>query len=211
MSVVLFYLAAAITLISALMVITRLHPVHALLYLVVAQLASALILFLLGAPFAAALEVLVYAGAVMVMFIFVIMMLNLGPTTRDQERSWLNPALWLGPALLSAILLAELLLVLSGSGLAQPSYVGPKALGIALFGPYMLAVELASMLLLAALVGAYHLSRPYLQRGTTTTAAPQQTASATRATAEYTTAIQPQAPTLTQPQTQTQTPEAMNP
>lgn len=199
MSVALFYLAAAITLVSALMVITRLHPVHALLYLVVAQLASALIFFLLGAPFAAALEVLVYAGAVMVMFIFVIMMLNLGSATLDQERSWLTPTIWIGPALLSAILLAELLLVLSGSGLTQPSYVGPKALGIALFGPYMLAVELASMLLLAALVGAYHLSRPYLQRGAASTAPPQQAAPAERAKAAFTTAIQ------------TQTPEEVNP
>ena len=165
MSVALFYLAAAIALVSALMVITRHHPVHALLYLVVAQLASALIFFLLGAPFAAALEVLVYAGAVMVMFIFVIMMLNLGAATQQQEQRWLGPTIWLGPSLLVATLLAELLLVLNNSGLVAPSYVGPKALGTALFGPYMLAVELASMLLLAALVGAYHLSRPYLQRG----------------------------------------------
>lgn len=176
MSVALFYLAAAIALISALMVITRHHPVHALLYLVVAQLASALIFFLLGAPFAAALEVLVYAGAVMVMFIFVIMMLNLGQATLEQERRWLVPTIWIGPGLLSATLLAELLLALSDSGLAQPSYVGPKALGISLFGPYMLAVELASMLLLAALVGAYHLSRPYLQRGAAAGVQPQQAA-----------------------------------
>ncbi len=173
MSVALFYLAAAITLFSALMVITRHHPVHALLYLVVAQLASALIFFLLGAPFAAALEVLVYAGAVMVMFIFVIMMLNLGATTLEQEQRWLGPSIWIGPSILVAALLAELLLVLIDGGLAQPSYVGPKELGIALFGPYMLAVELASMLLLAALVGAYHLSRPYLKRDAAASPAPQ--------------------------------------
>ncbi len=163
MSMVLFYGAAAIALFCSLMVVTRLHPVHALLYLVVAQLAISVIFFLLGAPFAAVLEVLVYAGAVMVMFIFVIMMLNLGPHTAARERSWIAPGIWIGPGFLSGALLAELLTILASNDLAVAHYIDPKTLGIALFGPYLLAVELASMLLLSALVGAYHLSRPYLQ------------------------------------------------
>ena len=64
---------------------------HALLYLVVSLLSVALIFFMLGAPFAAALEVIVYAGAIMVLFVFVVMMLNLGPQTAAQERQWLDP------------------------------------------------------------------------------------------------------------------------
>lgn len=160
----LFYLAAAIALICTLMVITRTHAVHALLYLIVAQLAVAVIFFLLGAPFAAALEILVYAGAIMVMFIFVIMMLNLGRATLEREQQWLPLSGWIIPALLCATLLLELLLVLQDSGPLTASWVSPKAVGIRLFGPYLLAVELASMLLLAGLVGAYHLARPYLTR-----------------------------------------------
>ena len=161
----LFYLAAAIALFCSLMVVTRSHAVHALLYLVVAQLAVALIFFLLGAPFAAALEVLVYAGAMMVMFIFVIMMLNLGAPSQQQEQRWLPPGIWIGPGLLCAALLLELLWVLADSPLLHPTWVAPQQLGQVLFGPYLLAVELASMLLLAGLIGAYHLARPYLKRG----------------------------------------------
>jgi NADH-quinone oxidoreductase subunit J len=162
----LFYLAAAIAVICTLMVVTRRHAVHALLYLIVAQLAVSFIFFLLGAPFAAAMQVLVYAGAIMVLFVFVVMMLNLGRTSLDQESRWLPPGIWLGPTLLSATLLTELLWILPHSGAEGAAWISAKAVGIQLFGPYLLAVELASMLLLAALVGAYHLTRHYIHPGT---------------------------------------------
>ena len=154
-----FYIAGAIAVASTVMVITRLNAVHALLYLIVSLLAVALVFFTLGAPLVAALEVIIYAGAIMVLFVFVMMMLNLGPQAVDQERQWLAPRVWGGPAALSAVLLAELVYVVAQAG--QPSIgtesVGPQAVGIALFGPYLLGVELASMLLLAGLVGTYHL------------------------------------------------------
>lgn len=155
-----FYLAATVAIVATLLVITSLNAVHALLYLIVSLLSVALIFFILGAPFAAALEVIIYAGAIMVLFIFVIMMLNLGETAVAQERSWLNPRMWIGPAILAAILLIELIFMLARGvrGLAG-NPVDPKQVGIDLFGPYLLAVELAAMLLLAALVGAYHLGR----------------------------------------------------
>ena len=73
-----FYISALVAVIATTMVITRLNAVHALLYLIVSLLSVALIFFVLGAPFVAALEVIVYAGAIMVLFVFVIMMLNLG-------------------------------------------------------------------------------------------------------------------------------------
>ncbi len=157
---VLFYIAACIAVISTLMVIIQLNPVHALLYLVVSLLSIALIFLLLGAHFAAALEVIIYAGAIMVLFVFVVMMLNLGPQSSGEERRWLPVHTWSGPLLLSAALLAELVYVLAGGG--QPvgmREVGPEEVGLALYGPYLLGVELASLLLLSGLIGAYHLGR----------------------------------------------------
>jgi len=158
---VVFYLAAAVAVASTAMVVTRLNAVHALLYLIVSLLSVALVLFTLCAPFVAALEVIIYAGAIMVLFVFVMMMLNLGPQTTEQERQWLSPKAWSGPAILVAILLAELVYVLAQAGgqLTSAGSVSPKEVGIALFGPYLLGVELASMVLLAGLVGAYHLGR----------------------------------------------------
>jgi NADH-quinone oxidoreductase subunit J len=156
-----FYTAAVVALISTFMVITARNAVHALLYLIVSLLSVALVFFLLGAPFVAALEVIIYAGAIMVLFVFVIMMLNLGPQSTQLERQWLTPGIWVGPAILTAILAAELLYVL-GRGQIRSSdiqVVTPKQVGIALLGPYVLGVELASLLLLAGLVGAYHLGR----------------------------------------------------
>lgn len=158
-----FYLAAAIALVASVRVITNSNPVHALLYLVVSLLAVAMIFFTLGAPFAAALEMIVYAGAIMVLFVFVVMILNLGSVIDDQEKKWLSPRAWIGPSVLSLALFIELVLTINPDPTLRTTYeffkVGPKEVGIALFGPYVLAVELASMLLLAAMVAAWHLGR----------------------------------------------------
>jgi len=156
-----FYIAATVSVLATVMVITRLNAVHALLYLIVSLLSVALIFFRLGAPFIAALEVIIYAGAIMVLFVFVIMMLNLGPRSTERESSWLRPRMWLGPITLTIILLIELIYILGQSG-GDPVVTGTieaKQVGISLFGPYLLAAEMASMLLLAAVVGAYHLGR----------------------------------------------------
>jgi NADH-quinone oxidoreductase subunit J len=159
----LFYISAAVAVISTFMVITGKNAVHALLYLIVSLLAVALIFFSLGAPFAAALEVIIYAGAIMVLFVFVIMMLNIGPGAAGQEAGWLNPKVWIGPFVLVSVLLAELVYVLTSAGTTGSGtvLVGPRQVGIALLGPYVLGVEMASLLLLAGLVGAYHLGRPH--------------------------------------------------
>jgi len=157
----LFIIASAVAVLSTAMVITRAEAVHALLYLIVSLLSVALVFFLLGAPFAAALEVIIYAGAIMVFFVFVIMMLNLGPRQAEEERKLLEPGLWVGPAALALVLAGELLFIVLGG--ASPGRgareVAPREVGAALFGPYAIAVELASMLLLAGLVGAFHLGR----------------------------------------------------
>ena len=107
-----FYLSGAVAVAATLMAVTRASAVHALLYLIVSLLAVAIIFFVLGAPFVAALEVIIYAGAVMVLFVFVIMMLNLGKAAAVKEREWLSPGMWVGPSILSALLLAELIYIL---------------------------------------------------------------------------------------------------
>lgn len=156
-----FYIAGAVALVSTLLVITRASAVHALLYLIVSLLAVAILFWEVGAPFVAALEVIIYAGAIMVVFVFVLMMLNLGPRSVAQEHAWLRPGMWIGPSLLGAILAAEVIyaLTLAGPGGVTAQVVAPKEIGRSLFGAYFIGAELASMLLLAGLVGALHLAR----------------------------------------------------
>ena len=162
MELILFYIAAAVALLATVFALTRTNAAHALIYLIVSLLAVAVIFFLLGAPFAAALEVVIYAGAIMVLFVFVIMMLNLGEEGIERERARLNPAVWILPSVLSAILLIEMLIVLSKHSDAKTgALISAKQVGLTLFGPYVLAVEIASMLLLAGLVGAYHVGRRF--------------------------------------------------
>jgi NADH-quinone oxidoreductase subunit J len=153
-----FYIAGAVAVISTILMLTRSNLVHALLYLIVSLLAAAVDFFVLGAPFAAALEAIVYAGAIMVLFLFVVMMLNIGRHAAETERQWLTPGIWTGPVILASVLMIEVLyLARTASASLGTGATGPKEVGIALFGPYMIGVELASMLLLAGLVGAYHL------------------------------------------------------
>ena len=154
-----FYLSSAVAVVAAALGISRRDPFHALLYVVVSLLAVALVFFSLGAPFAAALEIIVYAGAIIVLFVFVVMMLNLGTAEDRSDAALLSPAMWFGPGALALVLLAELaVVVLGGAGAAAAGVaVPPKEVSAALFGPYALGVELASFLLLAGLVGAAHL------------------------------------------------------
>ncbi|WP_159865913.1 MULTISPECIES: NADH-quinone oxidoreductase subunit J [unclassified Raoultella] len=156
-----FYICGLIAILATLRVITHTNPVHALLYLIISLLAIAGVFFALGAYFAGALEIIVYAGAIMVLFVFVVMMLNLGGREIEQERKWLQPGIWIGPAILSAVLLVVIvyaILGLNDQGI-EGTAISAKEVGIALFGPYVLAVELASMLLLAGLVVAFHIGR----------------------------------------------------
>ena len=164
MAMILFYITSAVAIFATVMMITRLNAVHGLLYLILSLLSVGVIFFLLGAHFAAVLEVIIYAGAIMVLFVFVIMMLNQGQKTIAQERAWLQPRTWIGPSLLAFILLVEMVVIVVHGGNAETGQiVNSKQVGIALYGPYLLAVELASMLLLAGLVGAYHLGKPMLK------------------------------------------------
>ena len=156
-----FYFAAAVAVLATIVAITRNHAVHALLYLIISLLAIAVIFYVLGAPFLAALELIIYAGAIMVLFLFVVMMLNVGEHATEVETTWLKPVVWAGPAALATVLIVELVYVSAHS--ARPAgpmhVVTPKEIGISVFGPYAIGVELTSLLLMSGLVGAYHLGR----------------------------------------------------
>lgn len=158
--ILLFYIAGAVAIISTVGMILQSNIVHALLYLILSLLAVAVVFYVLGATFAAVLEAIVYAGAIMVLFLFVIMMLNMGQRSQNQERGWTNGKMWLAPSIMAAILLAQFLNVLSQYDYdLVPKEVSVFEVSALLFGPYVLAVELASILLLAGLVSAYHLAK----------------------------------------------------
>lgn len=157
-----FYLSGLVAVLATLGVISNPNPVHGVLYLVVSLLAVAMVFFALGAPFAGALEIIVYAGAIMVLFVFVVMMLNLGQAAVAQERLWLAPRTWLGPSLLASVLLLTLIGTLwrgDAGMLVEGDVLSAKQVGTILFGPWLLVVELGALLLLAALVTASHVGR----------------------------------------------------
>jgi NADH-quinone oxidoreductase subunit J len=158
MDAMFFYIVAVL---STVMVITSYNMIHALIYLIISFLAVAVVFFLLGAPFIAALEVIIYAGAIVVLIIFVIMMLNLREETVAQERSWLTKEIYIIPSILSAILLIELVFILtsSGSGTLDQPAISPKEVGKSLYTVYVIGVELSGILLMSGIVGAYHLGR----------------------------------------------------
>ncbi|MDR3715607.1 MAG: NADH-quinone oxidoreductase subunit J [Puia sp.] len=158
---ILFYLAAGIAIITTLRMITGTNAVHSLLYLIVSLLSVSVIFFLSGAPFIAALEVIIYAGAIMVLFVFVIMMLNTGRDGVRKEHELLKASTWVGPGITSAILFGEMLYMLltpSFHPMNRPG-IPPAAVGALLFSRYILIVELAAFLLAAGIIGAYHLGR----------------------------------------------------
>jgi NADH-quinone oxidoreductase subunit J len=157
----LFYISAGVAVLATVMVITSYNMIHALIYLIVSFLAIAVVFFVLGAPFIAALEIIIYAGAIVVLVIFVIMMLNLRDETVAQEKTWLTRDIFIFPATLSAILLAELIYIIvnTDSTPVQATTVSSAEVGMSLYGPYVIGVELSGILLMSGIVGAYHLGR----------------------------------------------------
>jgi NADH-quinone oxidoreductase subunit J len=156
---ILFYIASVLAVFATVKVVTAKVVIHALLYFVVSLLSVSVILFLLGAPFIAALEVIIYAGAIMVLFVFVVMMLNLGKQSEKTEIGLLNLKMWFGPIIISLILLGEMVYVLVNQhGLPLTvKMTDPASVGHLLFTKYVLVVELSAFLLTAGIIGAYHL------------------------------------------------------
>jgi NADH-quinone oxidoreductase subunit J len=155
MGLALFFLLAAVCVGAvAAMIITR-NQAHAALFLVVAFAGMGGLFGLLDAPFVAAVQIIIYAGAIMVLFLFVIMMISLERGVGPAKKTWTVVL----AAALGVVLLAELLLAARGalSGLGRPGgeLVGrPVALGRLLFTEFLYPFEITSILIVAALVGA---------------------------------------------------------
>ena len=152
---VIFYLFASIAVLAALLVVTQKNPVHSVLFLVLTFFASAILWLLHEAEFLALILVLVYVGAVMTLFLFVVMMLN-----SDREKL-LAPGLRILPV---GLLVLALFMTLLLSALPQASFEHPlhaltavsntEALGLVLYTDYLAAFELAAVLLLVAIIAS---------------------------------------------------------
>lgn len=158
----LFYAFAAILVFAALRVVTARNPVHAALWLVLAFFTAAAHWLMLKAEFLAIVLVLVYVGAVMVLFLFVIMMLDINfDTLRKEFRSYIPVGATVG-----VLVLAEMALTLLGSRLAAPAATGAgvpaggntKALGALVYTDYVYPFEIAAVILLVAIVAAIALT-----------------------------------------------------
>jgi NADH-quinone oxidoreductase subunit J len=157
---ILFYILAALILITTALAITRRNMIHTVIYLVFSFFGSAMLFYLLGAPLLAALEVIIYAGAIMILFLFIIMMMReQSPETRlFVPRQWL-PAAGIG---LLYLVLGGLLIMGADPTTGAPlktAMASPAAFGEYLFKTHWLTIEIASLLLLIALIGALHLGR----------------------------------------------------
>ena len=156
---VLFYLIGGLILLATVLAVTRRDLVHAVVYLVVSFFGTAMLFYLFGAPLLAALEVIIYAGAIMVLFLFIIMMLRI-----DDVREHLFPLRQWVPALLMAVVylaVGGVLLYIDGESWAPlaPAIAEPRAFGAFVFERHWLSIEIVSLMLLVALIGALHLGR----------------------------------------------------
>jgi NADH-quinone oxidoreductase subunit J len=158
----LFYVFAAILVFAALRVVTARNPVHAALWLVLSFFTAAAHWLMLEAEFLAVVLVLVYVGAVMVLFLFVVMMLDINfDTLRKEFRSYIPVAATVG-----VLVLLEMALTLVGSRLASPGAAGAtlppgsntKALGVLVYTDYVYPFEIAAVILLVAIVAAIALA-----------------------------------------------------
>ncbi len=154
---ILFWFLSVVALFSALMVITSRNPVHSVLWLIVTFFSISAHYILLNAQFLAIVNIIVYAGAIMVLFLFVIMLMNLTRETEPQKNRWLKMA----GAVAGGCLLLVLVAALKDSDLKQQQaeLVGGeigliKNLGKALFSTYVVPFEISSVLFLSAMVGA---------------------------------------------------------
>jgi NADH-quinone oxidoreductase subunit J len=155
-----FYILAIITVIATFLAITRRHALHAIVYLIISFFGTALLFYLLGAPFLALLEVIIYAGAIMVLFIFIIMMIQIRPSSQTRGaalKQWLPAIVLCGVAfsLAAAMVLADPAAPVP----LTPAMAAPREFGHFVFQQYWFPVEIASFLLLIALVGALYLGR----------------------------------------------------
>ena len=156
---IIFYVLAAVILVTTGLAITRRNLVHAVVYLVFSFFGSAMMFYLFGAPLLAVLEVIIYAGAIMILFLFIIIMVK-----AETSEKWLFPVQqWLPIALIAVVyFIVGAVIVSSAPGsrfMLEVALAKPKAFGEYLFQRHWLAIEIVSLLLLIALVGALYLGR----------------------------------------------------
>jgi NADH-quinone oxidoreductase subunit J len=159
MEPILFILFGAIAVGGAIMVVTRKHPMSSALYLILTLFAVAALFVLRQAHFLAAIQVIVYAGAVVVLFVFVIMLINVPENRLPVERVTVLRVLGVvaaGLLVLETAVLARRFVAPAGA-VADSGSV--QAVGKALFTDYLLAFEITSVLLLAAVIGAMALAK----------------------------------------------------
>ena len=152
-----FYFLSALTVLSAVLVITRKNAVHSALALIVSLLGQAALYLMLYAPFVAGVQIILYAGGIMVLFLFVIMLVNLERSAKEEQfnKQWIA-----GTAAALALGVLFILVYTGGKALfpehlAQlPEQSNTQEVAILLYGNYMFAFEIASLLLLVAIIGA---------------------------------------------------------
>jgi NADH-quinone oxidoreductase subunit J len=162
MGAALFLLVAVLTVVAALGVVLHPNPVKSALFLVVTLFLLAVVFVLLEAHMIAALQIIVYAGAIMVLFLFVIMLLNLqsDDPERGRRRYVLRGLAWLG----GVVFAVELALLVGGATVDSPAtapagYGGAETVARSLYTDFLLPFELTSILLLVAVVGAVVLAQ----------------------------------------------------
>lgn len=166
----LFYISGIVAVLSTLCVILSYHPMYALLYLIISFLSTSCVLFSLGALFAGVIEVIVYAGAIMVLFVFIVMLLNTENVTTNykQKCDFIDLRSCCGVILSSSILCIIIFYMIAETKdyfiYISILAVDVHRIGYKLFGFYMLIVEAASFLLLAALVSVLHISHKEYRR-----------------------------------------------
>ncbi|MCB2227943.1 MAG: NADH-quinone oxidoreductase subunit J [Desulfarculaceae bacterium] len=155
-----FYLLALVVLLATLLAVTSRNLMHAVVHLVISFVGTAMLVYLLGAPLLAALEVIIYAGAIMVLFVFIVVTLAV-PVSGGEKWRYLRQ--WAPAALLGLVLLAAMAAMILSDPAGRPmlplASVSPRAFGKFVFSRYWLAVEIVSFLLFVALVGALYLGR----------------------------------------------------
>jgi NADH-quinone oxidoreductase subunit J len=165
METVIFYVLAAITMLSALFVVFLRRPVHNVVFMIMTMVSLAGLFLLLHAEFVAMVQLVVYAGAVMVLFLFVIMLLNLESLNPVQDakaaRMWVGALLGLGFLVLIGPVLKAFLPSgkIVGAAAFAPGLSNTEIVARELFTTYLLPFEIASVLLLAAIIGTVIVSR----------------------------------------------------
>ncbi len=155
----LFYIIAAVIIASTAVAITRRNMVHAIVYLIFSYFGTAMLFYLFGAPFLAALEVIIYAGAIMVLFLFIVIMIKV----EGHEEIMFPASQWVPAAAFGAVyVVAGFLMVFKTRGMSEPLRMlmaSPKDFALYMFHHHWFFVEVISLLLLVALIGALHLGK----------------------------------------------------